>query len=150
MSRQRTLIRNVLKLYQKAGLSLLAMGMSASVLANQLPQGPQINQKISARLVLNARGDATQVAHAAMAEQLSPHRPAGNGVKSVPTASDQIDRFKTSGNPSETISRYLWDGAKTSEPKLSRYLWDGAKTSEVKLSRYLWDGVCDVSHHGTK
>ena len=60
MSRQRTLIRNVLKLYQKAGLSLLAMGMSASVLANQLPQGPQINQKISARLVLNARG-ATQV-----------------------------------------------------------------------------------------
>ncbi|HAJ28735.1 MAG TPA: hypothetical protein DCL32_01055, partial [Gammaproteobacteria bacterium] len=107
MSRQRTLIRNVLKLYQKAGLSLLAMGMSASVLANQLPQGPQINQKISARLVLNARG-ATQAA------QLSPHRSAGNGVKSVPTASDQIDRFKTSGNPSETISRYLWDGAKTS------------------------------------
>ncbi|MBT7886022.1 MAG: hypothetical protein HN579_05590, partial [Gammaproteobacteria bacterium] len=135
MSRQRTLIRNVLKLYQKAGLSLLAMGMSASVLANQLPQGPQINQKISARLVLNARGDATQAA------QLSPHRPAGNGVKSVPTASDQIDRFKTSGNPSETISRYLWDGAKTSEPKLSRYLWDGAKTSELKLSRYLWDGA---------
>ena len=135
MSRQRTLIRNVLKLYQKAGLSLLAMGMSASVLANQLPQGPQINQKISARLVLNARGDATQAA------QLSPHRPAGNGVKSVPTASDQIDRFKTSGNPSETISRYLWDGAKTSEPKLSRYLWDGAKTSEAKLSRYLWDGA---------
>ncbi len=132
MSRQRTLIRNVLKLYQKAGLSLLAMGMSASVLANQLPQGPQINQKISARLVLNARG-ATQAAHAAMAAQLSPHRPAGNGVKSVPTASDQIDRFKTSGNPSETISRYLWDGAKTSEPKLSRYLWDGAKTSEAEI-----------------
>ena len=68
-----------------------------------------------------------------MAAQLSPHRPAGNGVKSVPTASDQIDRFKTSGNPSETISRYLWDGAKTSEPKLSRYLWDGAKTSEAKI-----------------
>ena len=62
-------------------------------------------------------------------------------MKSVPTASDQIDRFKTSGNPSETISRYLWDGAKTSEPKLSRYLWDGAKTSEAKLSRYLWDGA---------
>ena len=102
MSRQRTLIRNVLKLYQKAGLSLLAMGMSASVLANQLPQGPQINQKTSARLVLNARDDATQAAHAAMAVQLSPHRPAGNGVKSVPTASDQIDRFKTSGNPSKT------------------------------------------------
>jgi hypothetical protein len=81
MSRQRTLIRNVLKLYQKAGLSLLAMGMSASVLANQLPQGPQINQKISARLELNARGDATQVAHAAMAEQLSPHRPAGDGFE---------------------------------------------------------------------
>ena len=43
MSRQRTLIRNGVKLFRKAWLSLLAMSLSASALANQLPPGVQID-----------------------------------------------------------------------------------------------------------
>ena len=74
MSRQRTLIRNVLKRCPKAWLPLLAVGMSASVFSNQLPQGAQISQQSSTALVLGAGGDAERAAHNVMPAQLSAQR----------------------------------------------------------------------------
>lgn len=145
MSRQRMLIRNILKWCPKAWLPLLAVGMSASVFSNQLPEGAQISQQSSTVLVLvlvlGAGGDAERAAHNVMPAQLSAQRLVVDMVKAAPLAPDQIDPFKRSLNPSETISRYLWESSKPPEQKLSRNLREGSKAPELKLSRYLWDGA---------
>ena len=123
MSRRRTLIRNFLKLCQKGWLPLLAVGMSANALS------------------LSVRSDNLQGARNTMSAQLSAQRQVIGTVKTDSMAPDQVDLFKPGLNPSDTMSRYLWEGSKTSEPKLSRYLWEGSKSSDLKLSRYLWEGA---------
>ncbi|MDG1114177.1 MAG: S8 family peptidase [Pseudomonadales bacterium] len=123
MSRRRTLIRNVLKLCQKGWLPLLALVISANAPA------------------LNLRGDNLQAARNTMSAQSSAQRQVVGTVKTDAMASDQVDLFKSGLNPSDTMSRYLWEGSKTPESKLSRYLWEGSKAAEPKSSRYLWEGA---------
>ena len=138
MSRQRTLIRNGVKLFRKAWLSLLAMSLSASALANQLPPGVQID---AIQLIPSQVGATSRYLwEGSKAPEPKLSRYLWEGSKAT---EPKLSRYLWEGEKTSqlTLSRYLWEGSKAPEPKLSRYLWEGEKTSELTLSRYLWEGT---------
>ena len=152
MSRQRTLIRNGVKLFRKAWLSLLAMSLSASALANQLPPGVQID---AIQLIPSQVGATSRYLwEGSKAPEPKLSRYLWEGAKtseltlsrylweSSKAPEPKLSRYLWEGEKTSqlTLSRYLWEGSKATEPKLSRYLWEGEKTSQLTLSRYLWEG----------
>ena len=140
MSRQRTLFTKFLKFFRKVWLPLLAMSLSASVFANRSILDTQMRSDAVSVLGLNAKAMPKRQDNTG-APSPSAHSEADEASKTASDRPAQIDPFKGTHNAPKTMSRYLWDGARTPETELTRYLWDGAKTPETELTRYLWDGA---------
>jgi len=140
MSRQRTLFTKFLKFFRKVWLPLLAMSLSASVFANRSILDTQMRSDAVSVLGLNAKAMPKRQDNTG-APSPSAHSEADEASKTASDRPAQIDPFKGTHNVPKTMSRYLWDGARTPETELTRYLWDGAKTPETELTRYLWDGA---------